>query len=329
MRRDKRHSLRLLGGAFAAAALPASAQARMPRIGYLLLNPMSESPTRERQAFLDGLREHGYVPGKNIEIVYRSAQNAEDFMDDVAQELVAEKVDLIVVSGALATLAAKKATSSIPIVIQALGDPVGAGAVRSLSRPEGNVTGVSFLSTELAGKRIQLIKDLVPAAKRIAVLWDERNSNSRAESAATVEAAKGIGLRVEPIEVHADADLRRRLGELRTSRPDALYVVFEGGLVANNRTYLAQFALQERIPLVSGWSFVTEAGGLVSYAPDIPAMFRRSASYVDRILKGAKPRDLPIEQAQRVELVVNVRTAKALGITLPQSVLVRADRVLE
>jgi ABC-type uncharacterized transport system substrate-binding protein len=312
-----------------AIASPLRAQPHRPRIGYLLLNPMSEPPTRERQAFLDGLREHGYVPGKNIEIVYRSAQNAEDFMDDVAQELVAEKVDLIVVSGALATLAAKKATSSIPIVIQALGDPVGAGAVRSLSRPEGNVTGVSFLSTELAGKRIQLIKDLVPAAKSIAVLWDARNSNARAESIATVEAAKRIGLKVEPVEVRDDADLRRRLGALKSSRPDALYVAFEGGLVANHRTHLAQFALQERIPLVSGWSFVTEAGGLVSYAPDIPAMFRRSASYVDRILKGAKPSDLPIEQAERVELVVNVKTARALGITLPQSVLVRADRVLE
>jgi ABC-type uncharacterized transport system substrate-binding protein len=312
-----------------AAASGAWAQPRRPRIGYLVLGPMSDPPTRERQGFLDGLREHGYVPGKNIEIVYRSAQSAEDFMDDVAQDLVAQKVDLIVVSGALAALAAKKATSTIPIVIQALGDPVGTGVVRSLSRPEGNVTGVSFLSSELAGKRVQLIRDLVPAAKRIAVLWEARNPNSRAESAATLEAAKRIGLKVEPVEVGSDTDLRERLGALKASRPDALYVAFAGGLVANNRTYLAQFALQERIPLVSGWSFVTEAGGLVSYAPDIPAMFRRSASYVDRILKGAKPGDLPFEQAERVELVVNVKTARALGITLPQSVLVRADRVLE
>jgi putative ABC transport system substrate-binding protein len=311
------------------AASGAWAQPRMPRIGYLVLGPMSDPPTRERQGFLDGLREHGYVPGKNIEIVYRSAQSAEDFMDDVAQELVAQKVDIIAVSGALAALAARKATSSIPIVIQALGDPVATGVVRSLSRPEGNVTGVSFLSTELAGKRVQLIRDLVPAAKRIAVLWDALNPNSRAESSATLEAAKRIGLKVEPVEVRSDTDLRQRLGALKANRPDALYVAFAGGLVANNRTYLAQFALQERIPLVSGWSFVTEAGGLVSYAPDIPSMFRRSASYVDRILKGAKPGDLPIEQAERVELVLNVRTAKALGITLPQSVLVQADRVLE
>ncbi len=312
-----------------AAASGAWAQPRMPRIGYLVLGPMSDPPTRERQGFLDGLREHGYVPGKNIEIVYRSAQSAEDFMDDVAQDLVAQKVDLIAVSGALAALAARKATSSIPIVIQALGDPVATGVVRSLSRPEGNVTGVSFLSTELAGKRVQLIRDLVPAAKRIAVLWDALNPNSRAESSATLGAAKRIGLKVEPVEVRSDTDLRQRLGALKASRPDALYVAFAGGLVANNRTYLAQFALQERIPLVSGWSFVTEAGGLVSYAPDIPSMFRRSASYVDRILRGAKPGDLPFEQADRVELVVNVRTAKALGIILPQSVLVRADRVLE
>jgi putative ABC transport system substrate-binding protein len=325
--KPRRRFLAMLAALAAAGA--AAAQTRMPRIGYLLLSPLSEAPTRERQAFLEGLREHGYVPGKNIEIVYRSAQNAPEFMDDVAQDLLAQKVDVIVVSGTIASVAAKKATTSIPVVIQALGDPVGTGVVRSLSRPEANVTGVSFLSSELAAKRIQVIRELVPTAKRIAVLWDPGNLNARIESAVTLEAARRIGMQPEPVEVRSDADLRRGLAQLKATRPDALYVAFEGGLVASNRTYLAQFALQERIPLVSGWSFLTEAGGLVSYAPDIPSMFRRSASYVDRILKGAKPSDLPIEQADRVELVVNVKTARVLGITLPQSVLVRADRVLE
>lgn len=301
----------------------------MPRIGYLLLTPFSETPTRERQAFLEGLREHGYVPGRNIEIVYRSAQNEAEFIDDVCQDLVAQKIDLIVVSGAIAVMAAKKCTSTLPVVIQAVGDPIGIGAVRSLARPEANLTGVTFLSSELAGKRVQLIRDLVPAAKRVAVLWDGRNPNARVESAVTLETMKRIGIKPEPVEVQSDTDLRRWLGQLKASRPDALYVAFEGGLVAGNRTYLAEFGLQERIPLISGWSFLTEAGGLVSYAPDIPSMFRRSASYVDRILKGAKPGELPIEQAARVELVLNIKTAKALGIKVPQSVLVRADRVIE
>ncbi len=312
-----------------AVASSATGQARMPRIGYLLLGPLSETPTRERQAFLEGLREHGYVPGRNIEIIYRSAQSAAEFIDDVCQDLVAQKIDLIVVAGAVAVIAAKKCTSTLPVVIMAVGDPIGIGAVRSLARPEANLTGMTFISSELAGKRVQLIRDLVPAAKRVAVLWDGRNTNARVESAVALDAIKRIGMKPESVEVQSDADLRRRLEQLKASRPDALYVAFEGGLVADNRTYLAEFALRERIPLISGWSFLTEAGGLVSYAPDIPSMFRRSASYVDRILKGAKPGELPIEQADRVELVLNIKTAKSLGVKIPQSVLVRADRVIQ
>jgi putative ABC transport system substrate-binding protein len=319
----------LLGVALAPLAGLAAAQQRVPRIGYFLLPPLSEPPTRERQAFLDGLRELGYAPGKNIEIVYRSAENAEDFLDDICQDLLAQKPDLIVVNGALAALAAKRATTTVPIVIQAVGDPVGIGAVRSLSRPEGNVTGVSFLSSELAGKRMQLIKDLLPGAKRVAVLWNSGNPNARAESVATLEAAKFLGISPEPYAVGSDAQLTRALERIGASRPDALYVVFEGGLVAGNRSHIAEFGLRSRVPLISGWSVLTEAGGLGSYAPDIAAMFRRSASYVHRILKGAKPSELPIEQAATVELVLNLKTAKALGVTVPLPVRVRADRIIE
>jgi putative ABC transport system substrate-binding protein len=320
---------RFLLVALAPLAGMAAAQQRLPKIGYFLLPPLSDPPTRERQAFLDGLRELGYVPGKNIEIVYRSAENAEDFLDDICQDLLALKPDLIVVSGALATLAAKRATTTVPIVIQAVGDPVGIGAVRSLSRPEGNVTGVSFLSSELAGKRMQLIQDLLPGAKRVAVLWNSGNPNARVESVATLEAAKLLGISAEPYAVGSDAQLTRALEQIGASRPDALYVVFEGGLVAGNRSHIAEFGLRRRVPLISGWSVLTEAGALGSYAPDIPAMFRRSASYVHRILKGAKPSELPIEQASTVELVLNLKTAKALGVTVPLPVRVRADRVIE
>jgi putative ABC transport system substrate-binding protein len=213
--------------------------------------------------------------------------------------------------------------------MQALGDPVGIGAVQSLSRPEGNLTGVTFLSTDLAGKRVELIRELIPHAKRVALLSDARNANARAESGATVQALTRIGMRAEPFELKSDGELGRFFSQLKALRPDALYVVFEGGLVGNNRTSIAQAALEQRVPSVSGWSFFTEAGGLVSYAPDIPSMFRRSASYVDRILKGAKPGELPIEQPRNVELVVNLKTARVLGIKISHSFLVRADRVIE
>lgn len=201
--------------------------------------------------------------------------------------------------------------------------------MRSLARPEANVTGVSFLSSELAGKRVQLAKDLVPAAKTIAVLWDSRNANARAESSVTLAAAARLQLKAEPIVLASDADLPRALNRLQANRSDLLYVVFEGGTVASNGTLIAEFGVRHRVPVVSGWRNLTEAGGLISYAPDIPAMFRRSASYVDRILRGAKPGELPVEQATTVELVVNARTAKVLGIAIPQSVLIRTDRLIE
>lgn len=319
----------ILGLAALAASPRTLAQGRMPRIGYLLLLPLDERPSRERLAFIDGLRSHGYVLGKNIEIIYASAQNAAEFMLDVCQDLLVQKVDVIVASGGVAVMAAKKCTTTVPVVIQALGDPVGVGAVRSLSRPEANITGISFLSSDLAGKRVELMRELVPAAKRVAVLWDTRNPNARAESAATIAALNRTGIQAERHGLDSDAALRRFLAELKANRPDALYVVFEAGLVGTNRTSIAQAALEHRVPLVSGWSFLTEAGGLVSYAPDIPAMFRRSASYVARILKGAKPGELPIEMPLSVELVVNLKTARALGIAVPQSFLVRADRVIE
>ena len=322
----------VLAGAVSAllACRLARAQApRLPRIGYLVLAPLTDPPSRERQAFLDALRELGHVPGKTVEIVYASAQNEQDFFDDVCRDLIGKKPDLIVVSGAIATLTAKKATASIPIVFMALGDPVGIGAVRSLARPEGNVTGVSFISSELAAKRVQLAKQLVPGARSVAVLWDSRNANARAESRVAIAAATSLRLKTESIALAEDADLSRALKRMEANRPDLLYVVFEGGTVASNRTLIAEFGVRHRVPVVSGWSNLAEAGGLLSYAPNIPAMFRRSASYVDRILRGARPAELPVEQAATVELVVNVRTAKALGIALPREILLRADRVIE
>lgn len=302
---------------------------RTLRIGYLLLVPLTDPPSRERQAFLDGLREFGYLPGEALEIVYRSAEGEADFLADMCEELLRQKVELVVASGPSAVLAAKKATSSVPIVMQAVGDPIGIRAVRSLARPEANVTGVSFISSELAGKRVQLIRDLAPAAKRIVVLYDARNPNARAEAKAALEAAPRLALKPEQIALASDADVLRALDRLRTRKPDALYVTFEEGVVVNNRSAIAEFGLRERVPVVSGWRSLTEAGALISYAPDISAIFRRSAYYVHRILKGSKPAELPVELASTVEMVVNVRTAKAIGLAIPQSFLLRADRVIE
>lgn len=321
----------VIAGAIAAAA-PGGALgqgARRPRIGYLLLSPLSDSPSRERQAFLDGLREYGHVPGKTVDIVYRSAQGEVDFMDAVAEDLVRDKPDVIAVSGAAATVAARKATRSIPIVMLALGDPVGSGVVASLSRPEGNVTGVSFLSSELTAKRLQLARECVPAAKRLVVVWDGRNVNSRVESRAAVASAQKLGFVAESLPLDSDRELAQAFERLAARKPDLLYVTFEGGLSATNRTAIAEFGLRHRVPIVSGWEFLTEAGALLSYAPDIPSMFRRAAYYVDRVLNGARPAQLPVEMPTQVALVINLRTAKAIGVAVPRELALRADRVID
>ena len=325
----KRRELLILGAGAVLAPRLALAKSRVPRVGYLLLPPLSEPPSRERQAFLDGLRDHGYVPGKNIELVYRSAENEPEFLEAQCQELVRQKVDLIATSGAAGTIAARNTTRTIPIVFLAVGDPVGIGIVASLARPGENVTGVSFSSSDLAGKRIELIRAIVPAAKRVAFLWEERNRNAQIEAQAAIAAARRIGMIPEPAPLASHADLAAALQRIAARKPDALYVTFAGGIVADNRSAIAEFALRHRLPLMSGWGFMTDAGGLLSYAPDIPSIFRRGAYYVDRILKGTRASQLPVEQPTRVELAVNLKTAKAIDLTIPRTLLLRADRVIE
>jgi putative ABC transport system substrate-binding protein len=319
-------------GAAALAAYPGSllAQAaRLPRVGYLVLPALSEPPTQERRAFLHGLREQGYVPGRNLEIVYKSAENELVFMDDVARDLVAQKVDVIATAGSVSTLSAKRATSTIPIVMMAVGDPVGIGVVKSLARPGENITGVSFISSELAPKRVDLLRTLVPGCRRLAILYAADNANARLELAETVAAARSLGIAAEPIGVEADSKMSAALEEEARRRADALYVVSGDGMVAGNRSLIAEHGLRRKVAVVSGWSSLTDAGGLLSYAPDIPDMFRRSAFYVHRILRGAKPAGLPIEMPARIELVINLRTARAIGVKITQDVLLRADRVIE
>jgi putative ABC transport system substrate-binding protein len=300
-----------------------------PRIGYLSLDSITELPSRERQAFLDGLREYGLVPGKSVELVYRSAEGEALFLPAMCQELLREKVDVLATPGALATLAAIRVDSTVPIVFLAMGDPVGIGATNSLARPSRNATGTTFISGELAGKRIELLQLAVPAVKRVAILWELRNRNADIESDSARAAAEHAGLIAEPIAVSSQAELNSAFKRLAARRHDALYVSFAAGLIADNRTAIAQFGLRHRVPVISGWGFMTEAGGLLSYAPNVLAMFRRSAYYVERILKGAKPADLPIEQATTIDLTVNLSTARSLGLTLPRELLLRADRVID
>jgi putative ABC transport system substrate-binding protein len=329
MARVRRREFLFAAGALAAAPRLFAQPAPARRIGYLLLVPLTDPPSRERQAFLDGLRELGHLPGATLEIVYRSAEGDPEFLGPACRELLARGVELLVASGPQAALAAKGTTGAVPIVMQAVGDPVGIGMVRSLARPEANVTGVSFISSDLAPKRVQLLRDIVPGARRLAVLFDVRNPNARAEASAALAAAARVGLATEGMAVTSDADLTAAVERWRRSRPDALYVVFEEGIVVDNRSMLAEFGLRQRVPMVSGWSSLTEAGALLSYAPDIAAIYRRSAFYVHRILAGARPADLPVEMASTMELVINARTARALGVEVPPSLAVRADRIID
>jgi len=323
-----RRQILLAAGALAICK-GAFAQARIPRIGYLLLSPWQEKPSRERKAFLDGLRELGYAPGKNLEIVYVSVEGEAEFLPDACRDLLAKGVDMIVTAGAEAALAAKAATKTIPVVFLALGDPVGLGVVRELGRPGGNVTGVSFISSDLAGKRMQILQEAVPGVRDIAIVWDPGNRNTSAEAKAAMAAARQLSMQPRQVLLKKFGNFNAIFAPLIARKPQAIYVAFGQGSIADHRTAIAEFGLRERIPVISGWGFMTEAGGLLSYAPNIPAMFHRGAYYVSRLLAGAKPGDLPVEQATVIELLVNAQTARALGISLPPSLLIRADRVIE
>ena len=316
-------------GAAIKAGLATGQAPRVRRLGILSLIPFSDPPSPERQAFLQGLIALGYVPGKNLDIVYASAENAIEFLDDIARDLVARRPEVIAASGAISLEALQRATRDIPIVMLAVGDPVGMKVVKSLSRPGGNITGSSFISSELAAKRVQLLQEVMPGGRRLAVLVDARNAGARLESAAVVVAAHKLGLTPFALRYEDDRSLTAALHRAAAGHADLLYATFEGAIVARRRHEIAAFALQRKWPSIAGWSGIAEAGCLMSYAPDFPELFRRGAHFVQRILDGAKPADLPVEQASRFELVVNLKTAKELGLKFPQAILVRADRVIE
>jgi len=298
---------------FALAPIAAEAQqaGKIPRLGYLVLAPLSDKPSPERAAFLAGLRELGWIDGKSI-----------------AKELVRMKVDIIVAAGGGAPLrAAKQATSTIPIVMTGSADPVAEGLVASMARPGGNVTGSSLMIAELGSKRLELLKEAVPRVARLAVLLNPVTSD-KLELQATRAAARRLGVALKLMEVRNADDLIRVFAALEKERPDGLTMLFDA-LTTGYRGLVGDFAKKQKLPTVFGAREFTEAGGLMSYSPDVAEGFRRAAGYVDKILKGAKPSDLPVEQPTKFELVINLKTAKALGLTIPQSILVRADQVIE
>ena len=304
---------------------------KVARIGWLGGNPAGGPHLRE--AFLQGLRDLGYVEGRNFLIEYRYAGAKGELLPALASELVALKVDLIFASGGTSgALAAKQATRTIPIVFVSGADPVASGLVTSVARPGGNVTGLSILfSTDLVTKGMELLTQAVPKVSRVAVLWapgDMAEQQAKAMLRAAEVAARSLGVRIHIVEARGPDDLPRAFSEMTRARADAVTVV-GSRIFFEERRRLADLAAKSRLPAVYSSRESVEAGGLMSYGPSVPDLYQRAASYVDKILKGAQPADLPVEQPTKFELLINLNTAKALGLTIPQSVLARADQLLE
>jgi putative tryptophan/tyrosine transport system substrate-binding protein len=315
-----------MGGAVATAQQPE----KVPRIGYLLAGDPASDSTRF-EAIRLALRERGYIEGKNIATEYRYAEGKQDRLPALAAELVRLKVDIIVVSGGdRLILAAKNATKTIPIVMTGGGlDPVEAGLVESLARPGGNVTGITNLTGELSGKRLELLKEAVPKLARVAVLYDPANPPSLHEVKELLPAdARALKLTIQPWEIRAVDDFEKVFAALNKQRPDGLYVIVAGGVMRPNLKRTIGFALKSRLPSMYGSREDVEAGGLMSYGADFADSYRRVATYVDKILKGAKPADLPVQQPTKFELVINLKTAKQISVTIPANMLLRADRVI-
>jgi putative tryptophan/tyrosine transport system substrate-binding protein len=306
---------------------PAAAQQpkKVPRIG-LLRSGWPADPNVE--AFRQGLRELGYIEGKNIAIEYRHAEGKDDRIPDLAAELVRLKVDIIVVGGGTATSAAKKATSTIPIVITSASDPVGAGLVASLAKPGGNITGSTLISPELSGKRLELLKEAVPGVSRMGVLIFTANPAYALLLKETEAAAQSLGLQLQILEVRGSNELESAFGVAKRGRSEAMNVL-SSALFSSWRKDIVDLAARNRLPAVYYDRLFPEAGGLMSYGPNLADLYRRAAVFVDKIVKGAKPADLPVEQPTKFEFVINLKTAKQLGLIIPQTVLYRADKVIK
>jgi putative ABC transport system substrate-binding protein len=323
----RREFITLLGAA-AAWPLAAYAQqpAKLPTIGYL--GPSTPSVESQRlAAFVQRLRELGWTENRTITIEYRRAEGREERFAEIAAEFARLKVDVIVTAGTAAVVTAKQATSVIPIVFAVAGDPVGTGLVASLARPGGNVTGLSNQSADLAGKRLELLREVVPSLRRVAILANAGSPIGVLEMREAQAAARTLGFEVATVEIRRAQDIAPAFDALK-GPADALYVVADP-LVTTNRIRINTLALGARLPTMHGQGDNVEAGGLMSYGANYPDLHRRAADYVDKILRGAKPGDIPVEQPTKFDLVINLTTAKVLGLTVPPSLLARADEVIE
>ena len=328
----RRQFLSLLGGA---ALLPlagldtvrAQQSSKIRRIGFLG-NSTAALEANLIGPFRQGLRDLGYQEGGNVQIEYRWADGNYQRFPKLIAELISSKVDVIVTAGTPASLAVKKATSSIPLVMIAVGEPVATGLVASLARPGGNITGVTSIAPEMEGKRLELLREVVPGISHIAVLWNAASPVQVIQERETRAAAQVLGVKMLSLGVRTREEIEDALAAIDKERPGALLVLADR-LFLHHRTRIMDFATQRRLPGVHAYRELVEAGGLMSYGPSYADMHRRAAWYVGKILKGAKPADLPVERPTKFDLVVNVKAAKAIGVTIPESFLLRADQVIE
>jgi putative ABC transport system substrate-binding protein len=317
-----------LAAIFYLATVPlAQAQqaAKVQRIGWLIAGT-SSTIRSSLEAFRKGLSDMGYIEGKNIEIIYRYAEGKSERLPELAAELGRLKVAVIVTSSTVATKAAKQATTMIPIVAATAGDLVGEGLVASLARPRGNITGLTTISPDLSGKRLEILKETVPTASRVAVIW-QRNPADEKEIKETEIAAQAMGMKLQSLAVKSSDEFHNAYAAMRKEHGGAL-IIIQGNFTGFHRKQLFELAVKNRLPSICDAPHWTEDGCLMSYGPNRSDLYRRAATFVDKILKGAKPADLPVEQPMRFEFVVNLKTAKQIVLTIPPNVLVRADRVI-
>jgi putative ABC transport system substrate-binding protein len=301
---------------------------KMPRIGYLTGSSPSAMSART-DAFRQGLRELGYIEGKNIVIEWRYADEKLDRLPSLATELVRLNVMAIVTGGPQVTRVAKEATSTIPILMAQDGDPVGTGFVASLARPGGNITGLSSLAPELSGKRLELLKEIIPKLSRVAVMGTSTNPGNTQALKETELAAGAFGLKIQYLDVLDPKDFETAFQAAGKGRADAVLILVAGTVAAAQRTKIAELAVKSRLPVIYNRREYVEAGGLMTYSVSVTDLDRRAATYVDKILKGAKPSDLPVEQPKKFEFIINLKAAKQIGLTIPPNVLARADKVIK
>jgi len=322
-RRDFSKAVVILATAWPLAAR-GSAERKLASLGFLTAGTAS----LVFPALLESLRQLGWIEGKNIVVEQRYAENRNDRLPELAAELVRLNVDVIVAAGTLAPLAAKRATATIPIVMTSAGDPLGTRLVSSLAQPGGNVTGLSLMSPDISGKRLELIEQIVPDIARVAIIWNATNPYPALVFRQTENAARQLKIEVQSLEVRTPDDVNSALEAAVRENANALITV-EDLLTLNYRKEIADFTAKNRLPTMSGMREYVDAGGLLSYGPDLADLYRRAAVYVDKILKGAKPSELPVEQPTNFELVVNLKTARALGLTIPPDMLATANTVIE